>query len=121
MNIVHIVAGSGGGFYCQNCVRDIGLVKALQAAGHEVGDQAAGVDAGEQADADADDQGQAEALDRAGTDDVEHQAGRHGGQVRVDDGEEDAVVAGLDRCRHALGRACLLRGLHRAKAAETRD
>jgi hypothetical protein len=36
MNIVHIVPGSGGGFYCQNCVRDIGLVKALQAAGHDV-------------------------------------------------------------------------------------
>jgi glycosyltransferase involved in cell wall biosynthesis len=36
MNIVHIVPGSGGGFYCQNCVRDIGLVKALHAAGHDV-------------------------------------------------------------------------------------
>jgi glycosyltransferase involved in cell wall biosynthesis len=36
MNIVHIVPGSGGGFYCQNCVRDIGLVKALQAAGHDM-------------------------------------------------------------------------------------
>ncbi len=36
MKIVHIVPGSGGGFYCQNCVRDIGLVKALHAAGHEV-------------------------------------------------------------------------------------
>jgi len=36
MNIVHIVPGSGGGFYCQNCVRDMGLVKALQAAGHDV-------------------------------------------------------------------------------------
>ena len=36
MNVVHIVPGSGGGFYCQNCVRDLGLVRALHAAGHDV-------------------------------------------------------------------------------------
>lgn len=36
MTIVHIVPGSGGGFYCQNCVRDIGLAKALRRAGHDV-------------------------------------------------------------------------------------
>jgi glycosyltransferase involved in cell wall biosynthesis len=36
MNIVHIVPGSGGGFYCQNCVRDIGLIRALHRAGHRV-------------------------------------------------------------------------------------
>jgi len=36
MRIVHIVPGSGGGFYCQNCVRDVGLVKGLHRAGHDV-------------------------------------------------------------------------------------
>ncbi len=36
MTIVHIVPGSGGGFYCQNCVRDIGLAKALRRVGHDV-------------------------------------------------------------------------------------
>lgn len=36
MRIVHIVPGSGESFYCQNCVRDRGLVKALHAAGHDV-------------------------------------------------------------------------------------
>ncbi len=35
MNIVHIVPGSGGGFYCQNCVRDIGLAKTMRQAGHD--------------------------------------------------------------------------------------
>lgn len=35
MRIVHIVPGSGGGFYCQNCLRDRSLVMALRAAGHE--------------------------------------------------------------------------------------
>ena len=36
MRIIHIVAGSGGHFYCQNCCRDMGLLKALNAAGHDV-------------------------------------------------------------------------------------
>ena len=36
LDIVHIGPGSGGGFYCQNCVRDMGLVKALHALGHDV-------------------------------------------------------------------------------------
>ncbi len=36
MTIIHIVPGSGGGFYCQNCVRDIGLVRELHRAGHQV-------------------------------------------------------------------------------------
>jgi len=36
MKIVHIVPGSGGTFYCQNCLRDNALVKALRAQGHDV-------------------------------------------------------------------------------------
>ncbi len=36
MRIFHIVPGSGGGFYCQNCVRDVGLARAQHGAGHEV-------------------------------------------------------------------------------------
>ncbi len=36
MNIVQIVPGSGGGVYCQNCVRDVALARALQRAGHDV-------------------------------------------------------------------------------------
>lgn len=36
MKIIHIVPGSGGGFYCQNCTRDIALVKELQKSGHDV-------------------------------------------------------------------------------------
>ena len=36
MKIVHIVPGTGGSFYCENCVRDSGLVKALRELGHEV-------------------------------------------------------------------------------------
>lgn len=36
MTVVHIIPGSGGTFYCQNCVRDAGLVKALRAAGLDV-------------------------------------------------------------------------------------
>ena len=36
MNIVHIIPGTGGNFYCQNCVRDLALVRALRAMGHEV-------------------------------------------------------------------------------------
>ena len=36
MRIVHIIPGTGGTFYCQNCVRDAALVQALRARGHEV-------------------------------------------------------------------------------------
>lgn len=36
MKIIHIVPGSGGTFYCQNCLRDIALVKALRQLGHDV-------------------------------------------------------------------------------------
>ncbi len=36
MRMVHVVPGSGDGFYCQNCVRAMGLVKALHGAGHDV-------------------------------------------------------------------------------------
>lgn len=36
MKIVYIVPGTGGTFYCQNCMRDIELVRALRRMGHEV-------------------------------------------------------------------------------------
>lgn len=36
MKIVHIVPGSGDSFYCQNCMRDRDLLRALQAQGHDV-------------------------------------------------------------------------------------
>jgi glycosyltransferase involved in cell wall biosynthesis len=36
MKIVHIIPGAGGTFYCQNCVRDVALVHALRALGHDV-------------------------------------------------------------------------------------
>ena len=36
MRVVHIVPGSGDSFYCQNCLRDKGLMKALHLAGVEV-------------------------------------------------------------------------------------
>jgi len=36
MKIVHIVPGSGNTFYCQNCMRDNSLVKALRDLGHDV-------------------------------------------------------------------------------------
>ncbi len=36
MKIIHLVPGSGGGFYCQNCVRDVAHVRALHQAGHDV-------------------------------------------------------------------------------------
>ncbi len=35
MRIAHITPGSGGSFYCENCLRDIALVKALRAEGHD--------------------------------------------------------------------------------------
>ncbi len=36
MKIVHIIPGSGGTFYCENCMRDGVLIKALQTTGHEI-------------------------------------------------------------------------------------
>lgn len=36
MKIVHIIPGSGGTFYCENCLRDTALVRALRARGHDV-------------------------------------------------------------------------------------
>ena len=36
MKIVHITPGSGGTFYCQNCLRDSELIKSLLALGHDV-------------------------------------------------------------------------------------
>jgi len=36
MKIVHIVPGSGDTFYCQNCIRDRDLIRALRALGHDV-------------------------------------------------------------------------------------
>ena len=36
MKIVHIIPGSGGTFYCQNCMRDNELIKALKDNGHDV-------------------------------------------------------------------------------------
>jgi glycosyltransferase involved in cell wall biosynthesis len=35
MRIVQIIPGSGGGFYCENCLRDEALVRALHALGHQ--------------------------------------------------------------------------------------
>ena len=36
MRIIQIMPGTGGGFYCENCVRDSALVKGLRSLGHEV-------------------------------------------------------------------------------------
>ena len=36
MNVLYILPGSGGSFYCQNCLRDAALAGALQGAGHQV-------------------------------------------------------------------------------------
>ena len=36
MRSVQITPGSGGGFYCENCLRDITLVKAMRNLGHDV-------------------------------------------------------------------------------------
>ncbi len=36
MKIAYITPGSGGSFYCQNCFRDVALLQALQACGHDV-------------------------------------------------------------------------------------
>ncbi len=36
MKIVHIIPGSGGTFYCQNCMRDTDLIKTLTELGHDI-------------------------------------------------------------------------------------
>jgi glycosyltransferase involved in cell wall biosynthesis len=36
MNIVHITPSAGDSFYCENCLRDAALIKAMMKAGHEV-------------------------------------------------------------------------------------
>ena len=36
MKIVHMVPGSGGTFYCQNCMRDSELVRSLKSRGHDI-------------------------------------------------------------------------------------
>ena len=36
MRILLIVAGSGGDFYCENCLRDGALVRAMRAVGHDM-------------------------------------------------------------------------------------
>ncbi len=36
MNIIHIIPGSGGSFYCGNCLRDSKYFDALRSQGHEV-------------------------------------------------------------------------------------
>jgi glycosyltransferase involved in cell wall biosynthesis len=36
MKIAHIIPGSGGTFYCQNCMRDSELVKSLTSLGHDI-------------------------------------------------------------------------------------
>lgn len=36
MKIVHLVPGSGGTFYCQNCMRDSELLKSLKSFSHEI-------------------------------------------------------------------------------------
>jgi glycosyltransferase involved in cell wall biosynthesis len=36
MRVLHILPGSGGSFYCQNCLRDLALSDALRRRGHEV-------------------------------------------------------------------------------------
>ncbi len=36
MKIVHLIPGSGGTFYCQNCMRDSELLKSLKSFSHEI-------------------------------------------------------------------------------------
>jgi glycosyltransferase involved in cell wall biosynthesis len=36
MKIAYVTPGSGGSFYCQNCFRDVALLQAFQALGHDV-------------------------------------------------------------------------------------
>ncbi len=35
MRVLYLVPGSGGTFYCQNCLRDLALVRAMRALGHD--------------------------------------------------------------------------------------
>ena len=35
MRIVHVIPGNGGGFYCENCLRDAAIVRTLRALGHD--------------------------------------------------------------------------------------
>jgi glycosyltransferase involved in cell wall biosynthesis len=35
MNLIQITPGAGGGYYCENCLRDAGLVRELRRRGHE--------------------------------------------------------------------------------------
>jgi glycosyltransferase involved in cell wall biosynthesis len=35
MNIIHIIPGSGGSFYCGNCLRDSKIFEAIRAEGHD--------------------------------------------------------------------------------------
>jgi len=35
MRIAHLMPGSGGSFYCENCMRDAGLLRALRRMGHD--------------------------------------------------------------------------------------
>jgi len=36
MRIAYVIPGSGGGFYCENCNRDVDLIRAIRKLGHEV-------------------------------------------------------------------------------------
>ena len=36
MNIIHITPSAGDSFYCENCLRDAALIKAMMKAGHDV-------------------------------------------------------------------------------------
>jgi glycosyltransferase involved in cell wall biosynthesis len=36
MRIIQLTPGSGDNFYCENCLRDLALVRAFQRAGHEI-------------------------------------------------------------------------------------
>lgn len=36
MRVLYVLSGSGGSFYCQNCLRDTALADALRARGHDV-------------------------------------------------------------------------------------
>jgi len=36
MNIIHIIPGSGGSFYCGNCLRDSKYVQAIRELGHKI-------------------------------------------------------------------------------------
>mgnify|MGYP006288865903 CR=1 FL=1 len=35
MNLIQITPGAGGGYYCENCLRDAGLVRELRRRGHD--------------------------------------------------------------------------------------